>query len=143
MKRDLVIQPGLIIPESELSLGFSLSRGPGGQNVQKNETRSTMTWNVAESAVVSEWQRRRLLEKVSGAYKTISGEIHVSSEKERSRLRNVRECESKLAELVRTALKRPKPRRATKPSRASKEKRLVQKKQRGKVKELRKKNFDD
>lgn len=143
MKRDLVIQQGLIIPEAEISLRFSLSSGPGGQNVQKNDTRATMIWDVAASTVLTEWQRKRLIEKLPGSYLTNSGVLQVSSEKERSRLRNVRECESKLGDLVRAALKKPKARKATKPSRASKEKRIESKKQRSQVKAMRRKvNLD-
>ena len=139
MKRDLVIQQGLIIPEAELALRFSLSSGPGGQNVQKNDTRATMIWDISSSPILSDWQRKRLFDKIAGSYLTNAGLLQVSSEKERSRLRNVRECESKLGDIVRQALKRPKVRRATKPSRASKERRIESKKQRGKVKEMRKK----
>jgi ribosome-associated protein len=84
-----------------------------------------------------------LLEKLAGAYLTNAGVMHVSSEKERSRLRNVRECESKLGELLRIALKRPKVRRPTKPSRAARERRLDKKKQRSQVKAQRRKNHDD
>lgn len=139
MKRDLVIKQGLIIPEAEISLRFSLSSGPGGQNVQKNDTRATMIWDVTNSAVLNNWQRNRLLDKLPGSYLTNAGVLQVSSEKERSRMRNVRECESKLGDLVRAALKKAKVRRATKPSRASKERRIESKKQRGKVKEMRRK----
>ena len=59
------ISPELDIDEAELELVTTTSRGPGGQHVNRSETRVVLRWNVCESASLTEDQRSRLLEKLA------------------------------------------------------------------------------
>ncbi|MCB9529713.1 MAG: alternative ribosome rescue aminoacyl-tRNA hydrolase ArfB [bacterium] len=137
MTDDLPIPGGPTIPAAELSWSASRASGPGGQHVNKTSSRVTLAWSVAESAVLDEAQRARLLEKLAGRL-TQGGVLQVHAEDARSQLRNREIAAARLAELVAAALRRPKARRPTRPSRGVKERRLKSKKARSDVKANRK-----
>jgi ribosome-associated protein len=138
----LRIQPGLLIPETELTESYSRAGGPGGQHVNKVATRATLRWDIASSAVLRQTQRSRLLDKLSSR---LSGEgvlsVHVSSS--RSQSANRQEARERLAELVRAALVVQRKRRATRPTRASRERRLNEKKRKGERKRGRQRLRED
>lgn len=129
----LVINPRVQLPVSELSYAFARSGGPGGQNVNKVASKAEVRWTPSTSSALSEGDRAWLLAKLGGRL-TTEGELIVVSEKTRDQLVNRADATEKLVELVRAALVRPKPRRATKPSRGAKERRLGEKKRRAVVK---------
>jgi ribosome-associated protein len=133
---DLDIEPGLAIPDDEIAESASRSRGPGGQNVNKTETRVTLHWNARASRALRPEQRARLLARLAGRL-TREGELVVRSDVHRSRARNRDAARERLAELVRAALAREKPRRRTKPTRASAERRLSGKRERSERKRAR------
>ncbi len=133
---DLQVRPGLLIPASELSLSVSRSGGPGGQNVNKLSTRVSVRWNVAESTVLNDTWRARLLRKLAPRL-TKLGELVVHADGSRSQLDNRHEACRRLAEVVRTALHVEKARRATKPTKGSQRRRLEGKKQRSQTKRMR------
>jgi ribosome-associated protein len=138
----LPIDDELSIPQAELSFRFSRSSGPGGQHVQKSSTRVELLFDVANSPSLSEAQRARLLDRLSG-YVDTGGVLHLVAQSERSQLRNRQEVVERFQGLLRRALKRRKRRKPTRPSAASRERRLRRKKQRGKVKKLRGKVPDE
>jgi len=133
---DLPIRGDLVIPGEELVEQTSTSGGPGGQHANKTSTRVTLRWSVAESAVLGPRQRARLLEKLASRL-TNAGELIVHVHDSRSQSANRETARSRLAELVREALHRPKPRRRTGPSRAARERRITEKKRRGATKKAR------
>jgi ribosome-associated protein len=133
MADDLEIRSDLVIPGSELVETASRSRGPGGQHVNKTSTRVTLRWNVAESAVLGEARRSRLLRGLAGRL-TVRGQLVVHAGRHRSRARNRELARARLAELVREALRRRRPRLATRPSRAARQRALEAKRRRGAVK---------
>lgn len=126
MSEDLVVNGHVTIPASELDWSFARSGGPGGQNVNKVETKAIVRWRPAESRVLGDLERARLLERLGGRL-TAAGEIVLASDEHRERLRNIRSCRERLRALVVGAIARPKRRVATKPTRASKERRLREK----------------
>ena len=130
------MRPGLVIPAGELRETASRSSGPGGQHVNKANTRVTLRWNAAESAVLSEAQRRRVLHRLA-TRATRDGEILVHASKHRSRARNRERARERLAELVREALEPRRPRRATRPSAGAKHRVLEAKRRRGALKQRR------
>lgn len=132
----LPINDELSIPQAELSFRFSRSSGPGGQHVQKSSTRVELLFDVASSPSLSEAQRARLLDRLSG-YVDTGGVLHLVAQSERSQLRNRQEVVERFQDLLRRALKRRKRRKATRPSAASRERRLRRKKRRSQVKQLR------
>ena len=138
----LPIDDELSIPLAELSFRFSRSSGPGGQHVQKSSTRVELLFDVANSPSLSEAQRARLLDRLSG-YVDTSGVLHLVAQSERSQLRNRQEVVQRFQGLLRRALKRRKRRKPTRPSAASRERRLRRKKQRSQVKKLRGKVPDE
>jgi ribosome-associated protein len=124
------------IPRAELGFRFSRSSGPGGQHVQKSSTRVELLFDVANSPSLTDAERIRVLERLSG-YVDSEGMLHLVSQSERSQWRNREEVVARFQELMKKALKRRKRRRATRPTAASRERRLRNKKQRSKTKRLR------
>lgn len=133
MAEDVVINDLLTIPAQELEITASRSSGPGGQHVNKTDTRIQVRWNVPGSAVLGEVQRARLLRNL-GPRLTEAGDLLLACDANRSQRRNRDEALQRLASLVREALIPPKPRKKTRPSRAAVEKRLLEKKQRAQIK---------
>jgi ribosome-associated protein len=135
---DLRVNARLTIPAGELQWRFSRSSGPGGQSVNTADSRAELSFDVAGSPSLGATYRARALERLSG--RLVEGVITVSSQTERSQLRNREAAMDRLAELLREAVAPPPaPRRATKPSKAAKQRRIDEKKQRGSTKAMRRK----
>ena len=133
---DLVINEAVVIPGRELQVSFARSGGPGGQNVNKVETKADLRWIPAESGALSEADRQWLLGRLASRL-TAEGELVVTSSRTRDQSRNRDDAREKLAELVARALRRPKSRKRTRPSAAAKEARLQEKLRRSKSKQKR------
>ena len=135
---DLLVSPALTIPAAELEWRFSRSSGPGGQHVNTTDSRVALTWNLAESAALSEDQRARLMHRLKN--RLIAGALVVTASEQRSQLRNRETALAKLAEMVADGLAPgPATRRRTKPTRGSNFRRLDAKKQRSATKQQRQK----
>lgn len=132
----------LEIPADEIDLTFSTSSGPGGQNVNKTETRVNLTWNVKESRSLGPRQRDRILKRLSNRIDS-SGRLHLSSSRFRSQWRNREDVTARLQELVADALRPAKRRVETNPTTASREKRLKAKRRRSLIKRARRPVDDD
>jgi ribosome-associated protein len=133
---DLVVRRGLVIPAAELRESASRASGPGGQHVNKSNTRVTLRWNVAESERLTDAQRRRLTDRLGGRV-TRSGDLVVHASTRRSRAQNRTLARERLAELVRDALRTTAPRVATKPSRGVVARTLDEKRRRSATKQAR------
>ncbi len=134
------VAPGVRIPESGMRLQYSRGSGPGGQNVNKVNTKAEL-W-IAIAAVVGLTDRAKdRLATLAGHRLTASGEIHIASDTRRTQEANRAELFERLRELIITAKHEPKRRKKTRPSRASKQRRLDSKKRRGDVKA--KRRFSD
>lgn len=131
--RDIVVTPRLTIPAGELALAFARSGGPGGQNVNKVASKVELRWNPTTSAALSADDRAWLLSKLASRL-TTDGTLIVTSTATRDQLKNRDDAASKLALIVRSALERPKTRRATRPTRASKRRRVEDKRHRAEIK---------
>jgi len=138
----LTVNTRLVIPEAELRESFAKSGGPGGQHVNKTETKVELRWSIKASGALTEadrdWLIKRLGDRLIG-----DGELLVTAGDERSQSRNRSEARRKLAAVVRDALVRPRKRRATRPSRAAIERRLGEKKRRASLKSQRSRDHDD
>lgn len=107
----------------EIAFKTSRSGGKGGQNVNKVSSKVELNLNIRASAVFSQEQRERLLDKLSNRINA-EGILQIITEEDRSQLRNKEKSIEKLFSLLRNALHVPKARKATKPGKGAIEKRL-------------------
>ena len=105
------------------SADFARSGGPGGQNVNKLNTKVCLRVNLDDLAGLSEAEGLRLRE-ILGSRITGEGELVIHADEERSRLTNLRRAYARMEALISAAARLPKRRRPTKPSRTDRERRL-------------------
>lgn len=127
---------GAAVPESAVRLQYSRSSGPGGQNVNKVNTRAQLWVDVAAITGLRESAAARLRSLAANRI-TLAGELHLVAETERTQEGNRGAVLDRLRLLIAEAVKEPKRRRKTKPSRGSKERRLKGKKTRSDIKSKR------
>ncbi len=125
----LVIREGVAVPRDELTYRTSRSSGPGGQNVNKVETRVTLLFDLESSTALSESQKQRLRAALPGRINR-DGVLSVTSQKHRAQSANRRAAEERFAEILAAALSRPTRRRATKVPAAAHQRRLDDKRRR-------------
>jgi ribosome-associated protein len=130
------ITDGVFISEDELVFKASRSGGPGGQNVNKVNTRITLFFDVTECEVLSDIQKRRILDRLSTRADK-NGIIRVVSQKFRTQKANRRTAVERLQELLREALKTKPVRKKTKVPERARLRRLEEKKRRSMLKRQR------
>src|ERR1700733_11914427 len=124
---------GVSIDPDALRIEYSRSGGPGGQNVNKVNTRAEIWLPLTAIIGIHPDALHRLI-ALAGRQITAAGEIHLDSSTHRSQARNRAEAMAKLRELILKALVRPKRRRPTRPSAGSRARRLEGKRHRGEIK---------
>ncbi|PKN29255.1 MAG: aminoacyl-tRNA hydrolase [Deltaproteobacteria bacterium HGW-Deltaproteobacteria-21] len=132
----LRITPAISIDEKEIKESFVRASGPGGQNVNKVSTAVQLRFDVLRSPSLPEDARQRLIH-IGGKRVTDDGVLVIDARRFRTQDRNRQDARDRLIEMVRTAARKPKPRKATRPTAASRQRRIEEKKQRGKVKRMR------
>jgi ribosome-associated protein len=138
----IFVNDRLVIPDHELQFTFSRSSGPGGQNVNKVNSRATLRWNVRSSPSLPDDLRERFIGRFASRL-TQNGDLLVSSQKYRDQPRNVEDCCRRVAAMLREVLVPPKRRRATRPTRGSQVRRLKTKRERSAKKESRRHHQGD
>jgi ribosome-associated protein len=134
----LFISPGLQIPDDELRFSFVRSSGPGGQNVNKLNTKAVLRWPISASRALPEDVRRRFMARYARRI-TQAGEIVISSQRFREQGQNQRDCLEKLSELVAAVAMPPKRRKPTRPTKASAKRRRAKKQVHSQKKQQRRK----
>ncbi|MDE0144920.1 MAG: alternative ribosome rescue aminoacyl-tRNA hydrolase ArfB [Nitrospira sp.] len=132
----IVVTPQLVIPEQELRFRASRSSGPGGQNVNKVNTRVTLHFDVRRSPSLTASQKSVISRKLQTRINK-EGVLYLHAQRAASQALNRADLVDKLRRLLREALAPQKVRKETRVSQRSIEERLDQKKQRGRVKQLR------
>ncbi len=122
----------------ELVFTTARSSGPGGQNVNKVNSKVTLRFDVRQSAILSEEQKNWLLAKWSTRL-TTDGELVLVSQEKRSQLQNKQAVVQKFDKLLTKAFERKKVRRATTPTKSAVKNRLQEKSKRGEIKKWRQK----
>ena len=129
----LDILPRLRVPGAELSLAYAASSGPGGQNVNKVASKAVLRWSVRDSAALRPDDRALLLSRLASRL-TTEGVLVLACDRHRDQGQNVEEVLERLKDVVRAALHRDAPRKATRPTRGSRERRITGKRRRSEVK---------
>lgn len=111
----------------EVEFSTSRSSGPGGQNVNKVNSKVTLRFDVRNSLVLTDEEKEILSNKLKSRM-TSDGVFLLSSQDKRSQLQNKEEVVAKFDLLVARAFEKKKPRKATKPSKAAKQNRFEKKK---------------
>ncbi|HVT87675.1 MAG TPA: alternative ribosome rescue aminoacyl-tRNA hydrolase ArfB [Tepidisphaeraceae bacterium] len=136
------LAPGVFAPGDAVRIQFSRSSGPGGQNVNKINSKAEL-WVKVSRIVGMEFRALARLRTAAGNRLTNEDEIHLRAEAERSAEANREEVFERLRQLILSACVQPKPRRKTKPSKASKQRRLDSKRRRSQIKSHRRGQSND
>ena len=139
---EIELAPGVFAPDNAVRLQFARSGGPGGQNVNKLNTKAELWVRLDAIAGLSDGAMARL-RALAGRRVTAEGEIHIVSETERRQEGNKAAVMERLRELIVRAKVEPKARRKTKVSRAAKARRVDEKKRRGAIKSMRRSSRDE
>jgi ribosome-associated protein len=140
MKYDVVID-ALVIPEHELEITTSRAGGPGGQHVNKTDSRITVRWNIPNTQALDEVQKERVIANLQSRL-TTEGDLIIHNSESRSQQTNKENALNQLAGIVRKALHVPKKRRPTRMSKSAKAKRVDAKTHRGDIKKMRSGKID-
>ncbi len=135
---DLKITNTLVIPSNEIKWRFSRSSGPGGQNVNKIESRVEIIFDLENSKVLNDYQKEIL--KINLKNKLVNNSLRLTVQEHRNQLLNRQLALIKFSLIIKNALNKPfKLRKSTQPTKASQKKRVEVKKKRGELKKSRQK----
>jgi ribosome-associated protein len=123
--------------ENEFIFSTSRSSGPGGQNVNKVNTKVELRFSITNTTLLSDDEKELVLRKLANKINT-EGEIILVAQSERTQLKNKKLVSDKFYLVISAALTLPRKRRSTRPTEASVQKRLQEKRSMGKKKKLRK-----
>lgn len=132
----LTVPPDLRIPLSELRITYARSSGPGGQNVNKVNSKATLRWPIVASPSLADDVRQRFLASYRRQVND-AGEVVIVSQRFRDAPRNAEDCLEKLGAMLAAVAVAPKTRRPSKPTRGSIRRRLENKRRQSQKKSSR------
>jgi ribosome-associated protein len=112
---------------AEMQFQASRSSGPGGQNVNKVNSKVTLTFNVSNSALLDDIEKGVIMEKLANKLDS-EGNLHIQSQEKRSQIQNKEIAIRKFYDILSKAFQKKKIRKVTKPSKGAIEQRLKEKK---------------
>lgn len=133
----LTVNNRIQVPLRELQFTFARSGGPGGQNVNKLNTKAVLHWRVVDNQTLPEGVKQRFLQRHRRRISN-EGDLVLTSQRFRDQGRNVADCLNKLKDLLEEVARPPKPRKKTRPTKASRRRRLQEKRQKSEKKQRRK-----
>ena len=136
MESVLVVSERIRVPMNEFQFTYARSQGPGGQNVNKVNTKAMLRWPVSQNKSLPTDVRTRFLDRYKRRI-TADGDFIITSQRYRDQGRNVTDCLDKLRQLIADVAKPPTPQKATKPTRGSKVRRRKAKEVQSRKKNLR------
>jgi ribosome-associated protein len=142
MSSPLIINDKVTLPGSDLEWTAVKASGPGGQNVNKVNSKIELAFDFEATVALQDAVKTRLRELAKNQLDG-EGRIFIKSEKTRDQGKNLADARAKLKDLVLKALVAPKARKPTKPSKAQKAKRLTTKKKVGAKKAARRRPSKD
>ena len=135
---DLKITKTLVIPSNEIKWRFSRSSGPGGQNVNKIESRVEIIFDLEDSKILNDNQKEILKRNLKN--KLVNNSLRLAVQEHRNQLLNRQLALMKFSSIIKNALNKPfKLRKHTQPTKASQKKRVEFNKKRGELKKSRQK----
>jgi ribosome-associated protein len=134
------IPPSIDIPQNELEITYARSGGPGGQNVNKVNSKAMLRWSVVTSPSLPEDVRARFIEKYQSRL-TTDGELIITSQRHRDQASNTSDCIEKLRKMLEVAARKPTVRRPTRPSLGSKIRRVDEKRENSRKKHQRRSSY--
>jgi ribosome-associated protein len=141
MPRALIVNADITIPASELLISFARSAGPGGQNVNKVNTKAVLRWCAASTPSLPEAVQARFLIRYGNRVNN-EGEVVLSCDEHREQGRNLTACREKLRAMILSVAAPPRRRIKTRPPRAAVERRIRAKSRHSEKKERRRGGFD-
>jgi ribosome-associated protein len=136
MTEPIQVPDGPLIPGEELEIEVMRAGGPGGQHVNTASTAVRLRFDLAGTRALHPAVKARIAAAVPSQI-TEAGELLITASRHRSQRQNLDEARARLAALIATHLRPPRPRVETKPSKAARARRVSAKKQRGAVKRMR------
>ena len=136
----LVVNSRIQIPRAEFEISYARSSGPGGQNVNKVNSKATLRWPLARSPSLPEDVRQRFLARYRRRV-TAEGDLVVTSQRYRDAGRNTSDCLEKLRQMLLEVAQPPKRRKPTRPTRGSVRRRLDDKRRLSQKKGSRRESF--
>ncbi len=138
----LTVNHFIQIDETELEFSFARSGGPGGQNVNKVNSKAVMRWDPHLSVAMPPGVRQRFLDRYQSRF-TKDGVLILQSQKYRDQGRNITDCMDRLREMILAVATPPVKRRPTAPSKGAKQRRLKTKKENAQKKQHRQRPAGD
>jgi ribosome-associated protein len=138
---DLTITAYLTVPGSELQASFARSGGPGGQNVNKVNSKALLRWDLNQTQVLFPTTLQRLRALAKNRIND-EGELVLTCQVHREQSRNLEACREMLRGLLLEAIKPVIPRKPTQPSAGSRRRRMETKRQTGEKKKGRSERWD-
>ena len=132
----LVVNSRVRIPKDEFDFSYARSSGPGGQNVNKVNSKAILRWSVTRSPSLPADVRERFARRFASRL-TTEGDLLITSQRFRDQARNVEDCLEKLCAMLALVAVPPVPRKRTRPTRSSGERRLEKKRETGQRKKMR------
>jgi ribosome-associated protein len=124
----------------DIKFSFSRSGGPGGQNVNKLNTKVTARLKIERLSVLSEIEEERVRRQLKNRISE-DDELVIHVHEQRNQIRNREQAQKRMVELIIKAMRKKRRRVATKPTEGSRKKRLMKKKKRSLIKKQRKREF--